>query len=286
MVSYTLPENIKKNSPIIVAAAISLMVSFLYCYFQTIDNLIRSWSNTEEYSHGFFIFPISAYVVWLKKDKLLQLKATPSYWGLGIAAASLIAYIISKFAGVATLASLTMLPFISGSIIYLYGFQVFKEMLFPIGFLIFMIPIPSQIMSSLTIPLQLLVSKLAVVMTKVLQIPVFREGNVIHLPDYTMQVVDACSGLRSMISLLTLSTIFSYLTVRSNILRVILCLSGIPIAILVNIIRVFLTIIVYYYFHYNLAEGTIHTVFGLFIFVLALVFLVTVKGLLKFWEKG
>jgi exosortase len=160
-----------------------------------------------------------------------------------------------------------------------------KELIFPIFFMLFMIPIPSQIYSALTIPLQLFVSKTSVTVAQFFQIPIYREGNVIHLPDYTMQVVQACSGLRSMISLLTLSIIFSYLTLSSNKLRSILFISGIPIAIFVNVIRVLLTILMYYYYGLNLAEGSIHTAFGIFIFFLALILLFGMKGLLSIWEK-
>jgi exosortase len=117
-------------------------------------------------------------------------------------------------------------------------------------------------------------------------LPVYREGNVIHLPDRTLQVVQACSGLRSMISLLTLSAIFGYLTLKSNLLRTILFFSGIPAAILVNIIRVVLMVVAFYYFNYNLTTGTTHTIFGIIIFALALIFIAITKRVLSLWDKS
>jgi exosortase len=147
-----------------------------------------------------------------------------------------------------------------------------------------MIPVPAQIYATLTIPLQLLVSKISAEISSLIGIPIYREGNLIHLPERTLQVVQACSGLRSMISLLTLSTVFAYLTLKSNLLRSILFLSGIPTAIVVNIIRVLLLIAVQYFFDYDLTGGALHTVFGMLIFVLALLLIYVTKGVLSIWD--
>lgn len=117
-------------------------------------------------------------------------------------------------------------------------------------------------------------------------VPVYREGNVIHLPNRTMQVVQACSGLRSMISLLTLSAILGYFTLKSNLLRTVLFVSGVPAAIFVNIIRVLLLVAAFYYLNYDLTAGNIHTVFGMTIFILALLLIIIIKQVLSIWDKG
>jgi len=177
-------------------------------------------------------------------------------------------------------------PVLAGGVIYFYGFQMFKELLFPLFLMLFMIPVPSQIYATLTIPLQLFVSAVSAGAARILGIPVFREGNVISLPEYTLQVVEACSGLRSMIALLTLSAVFGYLTLRSNFLRTILFVTGIPAAIVVNIFRVLLMIAAFYYFQYDLTLGSVHTVFGVVIFILALAIIAGMKGLLSFWDTS
>ena len=179
-----------------------------------------------------------------------------------------------------------MVPVLAGLVIYFFGFQMFKELMFPLFLLLFMIPVPAQIYATLTIPLQLFVSMVSAGIARILGIPVFREGNVINLPEYTLQVVEACSGLRSMISLLTLSAVFAYITLKSNFLRTVLFITGIPAAIVVNIFRVLLMIVAFYYFQYDLAEGSVHTVFGVVIFILALAIIAGVKGLLSFWDKS
>ena len=119
-----------------------------------------------------------------------------------------------------------------------------------------------------------------------LGVPLFREGNVIHLADQTLQVVQACSGLRSLISLLALSAVFGYLTLHSNLLRGMLFLSGVPIAVFVNIVRVFLLITFLHFFDLNLTHGDLHTRFGLVIFALALVLLYAIKGVLARWDTA
>ncbi len=132
--------------------------------------------------------------------------------------------------------------------------------------------------------LQLFVSKSSVWIGVIMGLPIYREGNVIHLPDQTLQVVQACSGLRSVISLLLLSAVFGYFTLKSNILRGVLFICGIPAAILVNIFRVLLLVLAFHYLNYDLTKGTIHTVFGMTIFILALIFLLGIKGLLSNWD--
>lgn len=262
-----------------------LIASFILSYYPVWKRLVLSWYSSDQYSHGFFIVPITLYIIWQKKDVLGKTPITPSWWGLALVIFSLILYLLAHFAEIITVASFSMVLLLAGAIIYLYGFLIFKELLFPLVFLLFMIPIPGQIYSSLTIPLQLFVSNVSVWLASTIGISIYREGNVIHLPDRTMQVVQACSGLRSMVSLLMLSTIFGYFTLRSNFLRAVLFVSGLPAAILVNIIRVLLLVTAFYYLNYDLTTGTIHTLFGMTIFILALIFIAIAQKVLSTWDK-
>ena len=236
-----------------------------------------AWSGSDEYSHGFFIIPLCIYILWRKKEILAEIAVCPSLWGLGLVIFSLLLYLFAHLAEIVTVASFSMVLLIAGIIIYFYGFLMLKELIFPLFLLLFMIPIPAQIYSSLTVPLQLFVTKVSVWTGTLFGIPVYREGNVIHLPERTMQVVQACSGLRSMISLLTLSAILSYFTLKSNFLRTVLFVSGIPAAIIVNVIRVLLLVAAFYYLNYDLTSGPIHTIFGMTIFILALLLIITIK---------
>ena len=280
------PNNsISTNLPALLLPAL-LFATFILAYFPVWKRLVLTWYSSDNYSHGFFIVPLCIYILWRKKEILAEIPIRPSLWGLVLVIFSLLLYLFAHFAEIMTVTSFSMVLLLAGSVIYVYGFLLFKELLFPLFLLLFMIPVPAQIYSKLTIPLQLFVSKASVDISSLLGLPIYREGNVIHLHDRTLQVVQACSGLRSMISLLTLSAIFAYLTLKSNVLRTILFFSGIPAAILVNIIRVLLMVLAFHYFNYDFTGGTIHTVFGVVIFFLALIFIAIFKGVLSIWDKS
>lgn len=267
-------------------ALLLLISSFVLAYFPVWKGLLSAWSASDDYSHGFFILPVSLYIVWRKRERLAQIEKRPSNTGGIIVIFSLALYLLAHYAEVVTLASLSLVFVLAGAIIYLFGFFVFRELLFPLFFLLFMIPVPSQILSSLTIPLQLLVSKASTAIASLFGIAVLREGNVIFLPNRTLEVVQACSGLRSMMLLLALSAGFAYLTLRPNPLRLALLAWAVPAAILVNIIRVLLIIFAEAYFGYDLTADTSHTVFGVFIFILALIFIAGARGVLSTWDRS
>ena len=261
-----------------------LCATFCAVFFPVLKSLVKVWHGSEEYSHGFFIIPLSLYIIWQKKDELTETSVQPSNWGLLIIIISLLLFIIARAGEILTLVPMTMIFLIFGAVIYLFGFLMCRKLIFPLFFLFFMIPVPSQVYSALTIPLQLFVTKTTVFIAGLMGISIYREGNVINLPDHTMQVVQACSGLRSMISLLVLSAIFGYFTLRSNILRGVLFVAGIPISIIVNIFRVFLMVTAYYYFNYDLTADSVHTIFGMIIFIMALIIIAATRGVLSFWD--
>ncbi|MCD4677447.1 MAG: exosortase/archaeosortase family protein [Desulfobacula sp.] len=258
---------------------------FIYIFYPVWQNLITVWGNSDDYSHGFFIVPISLYIIWTKKNVMKETPLKPSWYGFFLMIFSLVFYILSQYGSIITLAPISMLLFIIGIIIFLFGFGMLKVIGFPLFFLFLMIPVPGQIYSAVTIPLQLFVTKTTVEMARLLSIPILREGNVIHLANTTLQVVNACSGLRSMISLFALCTIFGYFTLQTNIFKIILCASSIFAAIIVNIFRVLIMVLAHHYYSYDLAHGEIHTVFGIVVFTLALAIVYLTQLFLSFGEK-
>jgi exosortase A len=263
-----------------------LFISFTVAFFPVWRMLVNAWYNSEDYSHGFFIVPICCFIIWQKKDKLAQLEIIPSKRAFVWVLFSLLLYLIAHYGEIRTLASLSMILFLAGAIFYLYGYSMLRELLFPLCIMVFMIPVPSQIYANLTIPLQLFVSATSAWLASIINIPVYREGNIINLPGHTLQVVQACSGLRSMISLLTLSAVFGYLTLKSNTLRTILFFSGIPTAIIVNAIRVLAVVFAFYYLDYDLTRGNVHTIFGVVIFFLALGIIAMTRAVLSIWDRS
>ncbi|MGB3209927.1 MAG: exosortase [Desulforhopalus sp.] len=263
----------------------TLLLSFIFVYFPVWKGLILAWYNSDDYSHGFFIIPIILYSLWQKRDTLSRLPVQTSRLGLILLVFSLALYILALYAEVKTLASLAMVFAIVNAVLFLCGFVIFREIFFVLCFLFFMVPVPAQIYSAATIPLQFIVSQVSVWVSMLFGIPIFREGNIIHLPERTLEVVQACSGLRSLMSLLTLSAIIAYFTLRSNWLRMLLLFTGIPAAIVVNIIRVLIIIFSFYYLGFDLTEGAVHTVFGIAVFALAIALVLFVKGVLSFWDR-
>ncbi|BCS97101.1 hypothetical protein DSLASN_27330 [Desulfoluna limicola] len=197
---------------------------------------------------------------------------------------SLVLYIVSRYGGILTLAPFAMVLLLQGLVIYLFGFGLFKVLMFPLLFLFLMIPVPSQVYSAMTIPLQLMVTKASVFFVEFLGVTVLREGNVIHVTDRTFQVVDACSGLRSLVALLALTLVLGYTALRTYIGRTVLVAAGLPVAIFVNVFRVVLMILAFHFFRFDLTDDSVHTLFGLGIFGIALLAVTFIQRMVSHWE--
>ena len=262
-----------------------LVAVFLLAFYPAIQQLVMAWYGSDDYSHGFAIVPISLFIIWGKR---FELAATPLATGPGgnvLIALMIASYVFGYLAEITTLSSLALVGTIWAVVWYFFGVAIFRKLLFPLFMLLFMIPLPAQFYSMATIPLQLFVSKVSAVSASSLGVPILREGNLLHLPEHTLAVVQACSGLRSLMSLLTLCTVFGYMTLKSNLLRALLIFSGVPAAILVNIIRVLVMVVALHYFNYDLAVGTKHTVFGALVFCLALIVVALIRELLSRWDS-
>jgi exosortase len=260
------------------------VASFAMAYLPVWRRLIDSWSRSEEYSHGFLIVPVCLYIAWRKREVLGSIRLEPTKWGLGVLFLSLAIYAVSMLAEIRTVASLSMVLALLGSIAYLYGARFVGRLSFPAFLLLFMIPVPAQIYAEVTIPLQLLVSKVSVWTAGQLGLPVYREGNVIHLSGLTLEVVQACSGLRGMVSLLFISAVFGYFSINSNMLRTVLFVSAIPISFVVNTFRVLVLMLGWNWLNRDLSEGIGHILSGIMVFGLALVFVVLVREILVRWD--
>ncbi len=262
-----------------------LAAVFLAAYLPVMTSLVSAWMNSDDNSHGFLVVPIALYAAWRKRESIRRTPVAGSWSGLVVTVLSLALYIFAYVGEIATLASLSLIGFLCGSVIFLFGYNLFLELLFPIFVLVFMIPVPAQILASLTIPLQLLVTKAAVTLSSLANIPLYCEGNVIYHARGTFEVVQACSGLRSMTALLMLGSVFGYLTLHSNFLRALLISSAVPIAIMVNILRLFFLVAALHFFNFDLTRGVQHATLGIVLFIFALLlFFLTQKGLSK-WDR-
>jgi exosortase len=258
---------------------------FFLTFHRTLLGLFRAWSYGDDHSHGFLVVPVCLYLLWRKREALHEAAIRPAATGLLIAVLSLISYLVGVWGGIATLSSLAMLATLCGIVIFFLGYRVARIMAFPLLFLLFMIPVPSQIYASLTVPLQLLVTRMSGYLLDLAGMPVHVEGNFVQLPGIHLQVVNACSGLRSMTSILMLSAFFGYLLLTTHWGKVCLFLSGVPISIFVNVIRIVSLAAASHFFALGTDKEPFHTLWGLGVFVLALGCLLFVKQVIAWIER-
>src|SRR5437868_289818 len=262
------------------AALIVLLV--VWIYLPVLARLSSQWWHDPNFSHGFFVPAFSFYVLWEKRGELAALRKKPSWTGLPILISALAILIIGVLGAELFLSRLSLLFVIAGLVVFFLGWRHQKTILFPWAFLLLMIPIPSILFNQITFPLQLLASKLAAHVLPWMGVPVFREGNVIQLPAMALEVAEACSGIRSLLSLATLAIIYGYLMEPRISIRIILALASIPIAVTANSLRIVGTGLLVQYWDPQKAEGFFHTFSGWLIFVVSLAMLFLLHRLAAF----
>lgn len=258
-----------------------LIILLAIVYADIFQGLFYDWSNDENYSHGFLVPVISAYFAWQVRDQLQQSTIKPMNSGLIVIAFAL----LMLFAGVSAQVDYALrnsfVFLLCGIVLFLFGWQWFKTLLLPLGFLFFMIPLPYIVYDSLAFPLKLFVAKFSVIALKLMGVIVLREGNIIMFPETVLEVADACSGLRSLMSLLALGVALAFFTQEKRSMRVVLVLLTVPIAILTNMLRVIGTGFLAQYYGAAAAEGFFHEFAGMGVFLLAMVLLFISSGVLR-----
>jgi len=262
---------------------LSTAVLFIITFYPSMTILTSKWSASEDYSHAFFTVPILLYMFWLDRGKIANGLGN-GLVGMSLVLSSLLLYLFSLQLQIPTAIFLATMMTIVGIIIYLSGVRVLKDLAIPVLLLFLLIPIPNQLLSMVTATLQLMVSQVSEMVAKLFAIPMFREGNVLHLSGKTFMVEEACSGIRSLISLSTLSLIVGYFTLIRWQSIALLFLLSVPVAIFINIIRVVSLVLIYEWFAIDLSEGTPHTVSSLVLFVVGLGLLLIFQRILESWE--
>jgi exosortase len=265
---------------LVLTAALTLL------YAPVVKLLVWQWYHDADYSHGFLVPLLSAYLIWQRRDKLSQIARRPSAWGMVVVLVSLGFLFIGSLGAENSLTRLSLLGTICGLIVYFAGSAILRAMAFPIAFLLFAIPIPGVVYNEIVFPLQFVASKFATRALEMLNLfPIMREGNVLVLPHMTLEVVEACSGIRSLMSLLALAAGYGYLVERSTTVRWLLVLAMVPLAIISNGTRVMITAILANYFGPKAAEGFMHEFSGWVIFVVATILFLGLHSLLSLVRK-
>jgi len=270
----------KKHLPLIL-----LSILLIGIYFQVIIELVVQWWDDPNYSHGFLIPLVSGFFVWKARKKLGTLPTQNSNWGLLVLVAGLGLYVVGTAAMEYFSVRFSMVVVVIGLVLYFGGKKFLKTLWFPLVFLAFMIPIPYVIYYSVTFPMQLFSSKLACEFLQLSGLSVMRQGNVIHLPNYSLEVIEACSGLRSLMTLSALGAAMAYMTQKSLVGGVIVFFSSIPIAIGANVFRLVITALGAFLISPKFAEGFLHEASGLVVFLSGLFCLSLVAVAVRQLEK-
>ncbi len=259
-----------------------LAILSVWLYWPTLRHLVGQWWNDPNFSHGFFVPFFSAFVVWQERDRLARSTPRPSWTGLIVLLAGLGMLVVGRLGAELFLDRSSLLLILAGVVILFLGWNWFRAILFPWAFLLLMIPIPTIIFNQITFPLQLLASTVAATVLPVLGVPILREGNVINLPSMALEVAEACSGIRSLMSLVTLAIIYGYLMEKRLWVRWLLALASVPIAVAANSIRIIGTGLLVQYWDAEKAEGYFHASWGWIIFVVSLSMLYALHALVRF----
>ena len=262
-------------------APIALSVAaFGFLYRAVIAKLVYDWTYDGNFSHGFLIVPIAAYLVWERRKKLAATPIEPTVVGLVLLVGSLATLAAGILGAELFLSRVSMVGVIGSVVLFTTGWRFLRVLMFPLAFLLLMIPIPAIVFNQISLPLQLLASKAAEYTLQMAHIPVLREGNVIVLANTSLEVAEACSGIRSLISLVTLAIVYGYFSDARVWARFVLTLAAVPVAVVSNAARVAGTGVAAHYYGPQAAEGFFHTFSGWMLFLVAFVMLFAIQKLL------
>jgi exosortase len=249
-------------------AGIALLLVVLY--HRVAVKLVYDWYTIPDYSHGFLVPFFAAFLVW---DKRKVLKTTPieqTWSGIALIVFSIMVLILGVYGVELFTARMSFILLLTGLIATFFGWAMVRALRFPLLVLVLAIPFPAILFNRITFPLQLLASRIASDILPLLGVPTLHEGNVIELPIMKLEVAEACSGIRSLMSLFTLAVFYGYFLEKTTKRRVILALASIPIAVTANVARIVGTGLCVQYWDPDKALGFFHEFSGWVMFVVSL----------------
>jgi exosortase len=258
--------------------AVGVLLAWLYG--PLLASMVQNWWADPNYSHGFLVPLVSAYLLWRQRAQLKAAAAGPSPAGLAVMAAGLLLLLAGELGHEFFLRRLSLIPVLWGLVLLAWGWPVARRSAFALAYLMLMVPLPYVLYDSAAFPLRLLAASLAGGMIRLMGVPVLVEGNVLHLPHVVMDVVDACSGIRSLISLLAAGVILAYLMLPRRWLKFVVVLLVLPTAVFTNALRVAVAGLLAERWGPSMLEGAMHDMVGWVVFMVAFGLLWAVTALL------
>lgn len=265
------------------AGVLFLLTAWLYA--PIVSHLAVQWWHDPNYIHGFFVPAFSLLLLWEDRARLTALPVKPSWSGLVILLFALCALTVGVLSTEFFLPRISFLLLIAGMVVFLAGWEYLFAVSFPLAFLILMVP-SSAILNGVTFPLQIFASKAATFFLTLAGVSVVREGNILLIAGARMEVAEACSGIQSLFSLLTLAIVYGYLVERKIGMRILLALTAVPISVLANALRISATGLVLQHWGIEKAQGTFHILSGWMIFMGSLATLFLFHWLLRSLYPG
>lgn len=262
-----------------------LVLLLAVLYAKIVSHMVMQWSIDENYSHGFIVPFIAGYFFWQRRREIMELRTEQNWQGAGVIGFGLFMLLMGFLATEYFTMRSSLVVLLIGMVLFFLGKEALKAMALPLGYLFFMVPIPYIIYDAAAFPLKLFVAKVSVFILKISGVMVLREGNIIMLANTTLEVADACSGLRSLMSLIALAVAYAFMTQNGWIKRTIVIASALPIAIMTNMFRVIATGFLAQYWGAGVAEGFFHEFAGLAVFGVAMVLLVATGEVLRRFGK-
>lgn len=246
-----------------------ILAAMAFAYWGIAAGLIRQWSHDENYSHGFIVLPLAIFFAWQRRERLLTEPLKPNPAGLLVIAIGLSLLAVGTLGAELFLTRISAIVVLAGCVLFLAGARHLRMLALPIAFLFLMVPLPAIIFNQIAFPLQLVASRAGASALEVAGVPVLREGNVLVLATTKLEVAEACSGIRSLVSLLTLAIVLGQLVLRRRWTRVALTMAAVPVAIVANAARVAGTGLAAHFWSPEAAEGFFHVFSGWIVFAAA-----------------
>jgi len=271
-------SSVDRRQMVLLFASAVLFIGF---FAPSLSFLVDRWSHSDEFSHGFLVPLVSLFLLWRKREVMRQTPLQVCWWGLPVLAIGLLMQVASEWASVTFLKALAVPVALGGMAWYLVGTRMMRVVLFPYLFLYFAVPWPDFAIELLSVPLQHFSAAASTMLLGLAGVPIEREGVHMWTPRFDVEVAVPCSGIRSMVAILGIAALVGYLTQGKPWAKGVVFLSGIPITMLANVLRIAAIVAMGHYVSHDFAMTFFHDYSSPFLFFISALSLLGVKKMVE-----